>query len=517
MSMINTKRLTLRPFSMNDAEDMFEAWTQDERVARYCRWHPHKDISETIAFLQFMLNESDPCYKYRWAIELSSTKGLIGAIDVVDISEDGKTAEIGYLLAHEAWGKGYMAEAFSAVIKHLFSEGITQITAEHHADNPASGRVMEKCGLRFWRNDKEKVKFGSEELGDVRWYKLSLEQYIQHKQEADELFQHFFESVPVELEVINTSRNDKDFREVLIATLESGRKAVLKVADNDFTFPEKIKIWQRTVEEYRKLGYYCPKILSDMNGEFPKVQYKGRSCIAYGEEYSIYSPVEQRDFITEDDAVPVEAYEDDIWIMTAKVAAQYFSYAEYPSGYCLFETFCPSDKIDEVLEVALEWKKYVESLGEEYQPQVQRIWSLWTENRNALEPLYKDLPTSVFQADLNTTNILLDESNNFVGVYDFNLCGREVLLNYLMRETHGESFQNELENIFKRLRLVSRYYNFSDKEKQVALMLYRCLKPLWYTDDCLKKGKKDPEKIKGRLDEIERYLTEDFDFGQYMG
>ena len=117
----------------------------------------------------------------------------------------------------------------------------------------------------------------------------------------------------------------------------------------------------------------------------------------------------------------------------AKIAGKYLDYGKYPSGYCLFDTFCPSDEVDEVLENALSWKEYAETLPEEFTEQVQQIWQLWMKNRRELEQIYHTLPTSVFQADLNPTNLLIDENGKFVGVYDFNLCGKDVFLNYLFR------------------------------------------------------------------------------------
>lgn len=333
--------------------------------------------------------------------------------------------------------------------------------------------------------------------------------------ELFDVFQLFFDDKPLTFEIKDTSRSETDFREVVIAELETGEKAVIKLADNDFTFPEKIKMWQRTVEEYIKLGYYCPKIMADKDGNFPIVTYRGRRCIAYAEEHSPYRPAEYYPSNGKD-KIPAEKFEDDAWIMTAKIASKHFSYTDYPSGYCLFDTFCPSDKTDEVLEQAVEWKNYADTLPEEFQPQIKRIWGLWTANRNALEPIYRKLPTSVFQADLNPTNILVDESGSFAGVYDFNLCGKDVFLNYLFRETFRGGFQKVLDEILNRLRLVSRHYHFSELEKRTALMLYRCLKPLFNMTDELKKLKDDTEAIKKILDETEYFLTRDIDFSAYM-
>lgn len=340
----------------------------------------------------------------------------------------------------------------------------------------------------------------------------------ENQQEASALLRSLYGVEPVSMEIINTSHGESDFREVLIATLASGERLVCKLADNDFTDPERIRMWQRTVEEYRRLGCYCPAILPDRTGGFPIVSYKDRRCVVYAEEYSRYPSAEacfSRQSAAEQ--VPPERYEPEVWRMTARVAAARFSYTDLPSGYCLFRRFCPSDPCDEVLENALEWKTLADALPEAFQPQSKRIWELWSANRSALEPLYRQLPTSVFQADLNPSNILVDEDGSFRGIYDFNLCGRDVFLNYLMRETLDPDPQAEREAIFRRLELVRDIYPFSPLEKQAALPLYRCLKPLWWHRlELLKKLRDDPAGLRALLDEVEALLTCDFDFASHM-
>lgn len=331
--------------------------------------------------------------------------------------------------------------------------------------------------------------------------------------ELRNVYSRFFAEIPASARLIDTSRGESDFRATFIIETDEGTKYVLKLAENDFTFPEKIAVWQRTAEEYRRMGYYCPRILRDMSGSFPVVDYRGHRCAAYAEEFAPYHPVEDRfsDDFGRNDAL-YNSYKRDIWRMTAQIAAQYFDYTEYPSAYCLYETFCPSDKTDEVLENALNWKNYADGLPLQFQKQIGRIWRFWKENRDALEPIYKKLPSSVFQADLNASNILLNDEGRFVGVYDFNLCGRDVFLNYLMRENNG------VPGICEALKISSEYYSFSQIEKDAALMLYRCLKPLWYTRvQALKKAGNDHDAVQASLDETEHALTTRYDFTAYMG
>ncbi|MBE6984805.1 MAG: hypothetical protein E7434_04180 [Ruminococcaceae bacterium] len=108
------------------------------------------------------------------------------------------------------------------------------------------------------------------------------------------IFQLFFDKLPYQYKTKNTSRSDTDFREAIIAPWRSGEKYVIKLSENDFTFPEKIETWKRCAEEYRKLGYYCPMIFPSKQGDFPTVAYKGRNCVVYVEEFCKYTVVEDR-------------------------------------------------------------------------------------------------------------------------------------------------------------------------------------------------------------------------------
>lgn len=328
---------------------------------------------------------------------------------------------------------------------------------------------------------------------------------------VSEVFRRFFDAVPVSCDIIDTSRGDADFRNTVIVETDEGEKYVLKFASNDFTFPEKMHMWQRTVEEYRQLGYYCPRIFCDKSGGFPSVEFRGHSCFVHAEEFSKYRSLEDRTAADEEKMdEEYSKYLEDIWSMTAKIAAKKLDYTDYPSAYCLFEIFCPSDEIDEVLDNALSWKKIAESLPEEFSEQVQRIWRLWSDNREELRKIYGNLPTSVFQADLNATNLLIDDEGMFRGVYDFNIAGKEVFLNYLMRE-------NNSEKIPEALKIASRYYRFSEEEKAAALPLFRCLKPLWWTAlQALKDAGDDKEAVKRCLEKAEKLLTEEKDFASCM-
>lgn len=306
----------------------------------------------------------------------------------------------------------------------------------------------------------------------------------------------------------NTSHGDTDFREVIFAEFESGNKLVIKLAENEFTNFESIVMWQRCIEEYIQLGYYCPRIMTSIVNDFPTVLYKGHKCIAYAEEFSIYESA--------DKSKNVKPYINDLYLMTAKIAAKKFDYTDIPSAYCLFDTFA-GDETDEVTANAIEFQNYSKTLPQQFASQASRIFRRWNDNRIKLKKVYFELPTSVFQADFNDTNVLVNNDGQFVGIYDFNLAGKDVLLNYLFRETYKGTFEEELSAILEALKVVSSVYTFSEQEKEAALLIYRCVKPLWYTRvQSLKESANDETAIQKCLDEMEYAQTREIDFRSVM-
>lgn len=305
------------------------------------------------------------------------------------------------------------------------------------------------------------------------------------------------------------SRNDEnDFREVIFVEFTSGKKTVIKIASNTFTSTERIRMWQKCIETYIGEGYYSPQISDALDGTFPTFDYKGHHCIAYAEEHSIYESAENN--------TPHKPYRDSIYRMTAKIANHKYDYTTMPSGYCLFDMF-PGDQYDEVSDNAYEFKTYSESLPERFKEQTSRMFDRWLTNYNELKKIYFKLPFSVFQADLNDTNVLLNKEGDFVGIMDFNLAGKDEILNYLFREIFDGSFEEELNEILKAIRIAATEYNFSDEEITAAQYIYRCVKPLWYTRiEELKAAKDNSEAIEACLKEMEYAQTRVIDFRSAM-
>lgn len=146
---IETERLILRPLTIEDAEAVFE-WTGDPRVAKYMIYSTHPDISTTKTWLSGLCDLEN---EYTWGFVRKSDGKLIGSGSIRFRTDENRWS-FGYNVRYDCWNMGYTTEAVLKMMDFVRSEhGAGNFVAEHAVDNPASGRVIEKCGLHF-------VKYG---------------------------------------------------------------------------------------------------------------------------------------------------------------------------------------------------------------------------------------------------------------------------------------------------------------------------------------------------------------------
>ena len=146
---IETERLILRRFTMEDAEAMFRRWASDDEVTKHLTWPTHSSVEiSKMVLTDWTSHYPEPDF-YNWAIVLKENgPEPIGNISVVGIDNKVDAATMGYCMSRAHWRKGIMAEALTAVIAFLFDEvGFNRVEADHDPNNPASGRVMEKSGM----------------------------------------------------------------------------------------------------------------------------------------------------------------------------------------------------------------------------------------------------------------------------------------------------------------------------------------------------------------------------------
>lgn len=144
---IKTERLLLRPLTVADAEAVFE-WVSDERVSRYMVYNTYANVGQVRGWLAFVEKDSST---YNFGFERLSDGKLIGSGDIGPDSKSGHWG-FGYNLRYDCWGNGYATEAVKAMMEYVRRNfGATRFTSSHAEPNIASGKVMEKCGLKFVR------------------------------------------------------------------------------------------------------------------------------------------------------------------------------------------------------------------------------------------------------------------------------------------------------------------------------------------------------------------------------
>lgn len=147
---IETKRLILRPFMLEDAHALFANWGSDPEVTKFVSWPRYTEEKMAEGRMHYMQD----CYAKGeitdWAIELKELGQAIGSIGVVGTNERVRSVEVGYCIGSSWWNQGITTEAFGAVIRYFFDETeVCRVEARHDTRNPASGAVMKKCGMLY--------------------------------------------------------------------------------------------------------------------------------------------------------------------------------------------------------------------------------------------------------------------------------------------------------------------------------------------------------------------------------
>lgn len=184
MPTLETQRLILRRIVMRDAKDIF-AYSQDPEVARHVLWSAQKDMSEARDYCRFMMKRYRCDQPSSWGIIEKKTNRLVGTIGYMDYNEDNASVEVGYSLAHWLWNGGYMTEALRRVIVYTFEAmDVNRIEAQHELSNPASGRVMEKCGMRKEGELRQRL-YNKGRFVDVALYAILKEDYDKQRESQD--------------------------------------------------------------------------------------------------------------------------------------------------------------------------------------------------------------------------------------------------------------------------------------------------------------------------------------------
>jgi RimJ/RimL family protein N-acetyltransferase len=173
---LETERLILRPFTLADAAEVKRlAGDRDIASTTITIPHPYEDgmAEEWIGSQQERFDKGE-------AVPFAITHGeqgyLIGSIGL-QIAKELDRADLGYWIGKPYWNQGYCTEAAQAVVRYGFEVlGLHRISASHITRNPASGRIMQKIGMKHEGHLREhSKKWGN--YDDVEIYGILRSEY----------------------------------------------------------------------------------------------------------------------------------------------------------------------------------------------------------------------------------------------------------------------------------------------------------------------------------------------------
>lgn len=168
---LQTERLILRAFQVDDAPTV-EKYMAEKAIAATTTNIPHP---YTLEIAEEWIGTHKEAFEngqaVRFAITLGENGNLLGAIGL-EIAAAHERAEMGYWIGKPHWGKGYCTEAVITVLQHGFdSLGLERIFATHFRKNPASGRVMQKAGMKHEGRLRHHIKKWGE-FEDLEMYAI---------------------------------------------------------------------------------------------------------------------------------------------------------------------------------------------------------------------------------------------------------------------------------------------------------------------------------------------------------
>jgi RimJ/RimL family protein N-acetyltransferase len=178
---LRTERLVLREIRSDDWPAVL-AYHRDPRYLRYYAWTEDRSEAEVRAFVDMLaaLQHEQPRRKFQLAITLPGDDTLIGNCGIRRKDANDFEGDIGYELNPEHWGCGYATEAARTMVAHGFEQlGLHRVSSWCIADNAASARVLDRCGLRLEGRLRDNEHFKGR-YWDTLLYGLLRDEWLAH-------------------------------------------------------------------------------------------------------------------------------------------------------------------------------------------------------------------------------------------------------------------------------------------------------------------------------------------------
>lgn len=122
---LETNRLILRRFRLDDAQAMYDNWASDPEVTKFLTWPIHGSVEISRFILQSWVDAYSEKDAYQWAIVLKENGDFpIGSISVVHQQEDINMVHIGYCIGRSWWHQGITSEAMAEIIRFLWKKWV---------------------------------------------------------------------------------------------------------------------------------------------------------------------------------------------------------------------------------------------------------------------------------------------------------------------------------------------------------------------------------------------------------
>ena len=340
----------------------------------------------------------------------------------------------------------------------------------------------------------------------------------------------FHRDEPASVGLLDESRREDDVRAAVLVE-DCGVKTVLKLAANAFTTARRVEGWAELIRETGRRGVYSPALLPSLGGRLTEtLEADGVRYLVWEEEFAPFEIAMGRNedeaaYRVRDDRRPRSAdgvraaWQEELILFYAEMGAARLRGGWGSSMYVRLEA-PEGEETDEVEECVLLFGKDLEERFPSLTERWGEVRRRWEAVREALAALYPRLPTSVFQADWNDSNVLLTEDGHFAGLIDYNLAGEDTVLNMAVSMGNcgfASSGGDCAERVRDTLRLFSSRYAWNGDEIAAAPLLWHYINALFWAEVRDLAEARTPEEAAAVLARVEGSLGRSVSFADVMG
>lgn len=173
---LETERLRLREFRLDDRDALFEIFSREE-VAQYYGLAPFKSVKRSDPVLRRRISLFHKDNGIAWGLTLKGSDHLIGGCRFKSWEKKSRVSEIAYELHPDYWNQGFMTEAVKAAIQYGFAAAnLNRIEAWASPENIGSIKVLEKCGFQYEGTQRERYLW-NDRYHDIAFYSLLRREY----------------------------------------------------------------------------------------------------------------------------------------------------------------------------------------------------------------------------------------------------------------------------------------------------------------------------------------------------